>query len=123
MNDKKSQTQDPLKDKSCIPCEGGVPALSLAKKSQLLKQLDKNWSLVDQGSKLELRLEFKDFKAPMEVANKIATIADKQWHHPDLLISYGGLLITLWTHKIGDLVESDFIFAAKVDEVIENYED
>ena len=44
-------------------------------------------------------------------------MADQEDHHPDVLLSYGKVKVTLWTHKIKGLSENDFILAAKIDKV------
>ena len=45
---------------------------------------------------------------------RIAELAEEQWHHPDLYLAWGKVGVELWTHKIDGLSESDFIFAANV---------
>ncbi len=42
-------------------------------------------------------------------------LTEEQGHHPDILLAWGKAEITLWTHKIDGLTESDFIMAAKID--------
>jgi pterin-4a-carbinolamine dehydratase len=42
-------------------------------------------------------------------------VAEEQGHHPDICFGWGRVEVTVWTHKINGLTESDFIFAAKVD--------
>lgn len=51
----------------------------------------------------------------MDFANKIAEIAEKEAHHPDLKIAWGMCAVEIWTHKINGLTESDFILAAKIE--------
>ena len=51
----------------------------------------------------------------MAFTNKIGELAEAQGHHPDIYLAWGKVKITLLTHKIDGLTESDFIFAAKVD--------
>lgn len=108
-----------LKDKQCIPCEGGVPPLEGIRKIELLKQLSDKWKLSEDKKRLFCIYGTNDFKQGMYLAQKIADLADDQWHHPELLISFKFIEITIWTHKINDLVESDYIFAAKVDVLLD----
>jgi len=49
--------------------------------------------------------------------NAIGTVAEEQGHHPDILLKWGKVIVTVWTHKIDGLTESDFILAAKIDEI------
>ena len=57
----------------------------------------------------------------MKLAQKIGAMADEQWHHPELHVGFGHLEVEVWTHKINGLVESDFIFCAKADEIAREY--
>lgn len=102
-----------LADKSCTPCHGGVPALTSAEYEPMLAELD-GWK-VENDKKLIKSLKFDNFKESMNLATKIAEIAEKEGHHPDLLVKWGELRIELWTHKIDGLTESDFVLAAKID--------
>ena len=49
--------------------------------------------------------------------NRAGAIAEEQGHHPDLLLIWGKVEITIYTHKIDGLTESDFILAAKIERV------
>ncbi|MFZ8932860.1 MAG: 4a-hydroxytetrahydrobiopterin dehydratase [Bacteriovoracaceae bacterium] len=107
-----------LHEKKCIPCSGGVPPLPIEEINRFKKDIDPQWELTHENTRLLRKLKLNEMKAPMELALKIAQIADEQWHHPELHIGFGHLDIEIWTHKINALVESDFIFAAKVDQII-----
>jgi 4a-hydroxytetrahydrobiopterin dehydratase len=52
---------------------------------------------------------------PMLFANKVAELAEREGHHPELKISWGAYIAEIWTHKINHLTESDFILAAKIE--------
>jgi 4a-hydroxytetrahydrobiopterin dehydratase len=102
-----------LAEKKCVPCTGGVPALTRNEIAPLLKELN-NWT-VENDKKLIRSFKFDNFAKPMRLAKKIAEIAEHEQHHPDLLVRWGELKVDLWTHKIDGLTESDFILAAKID--------
>ena len=104
-----------LADKSCVPCQGGVPPLSGAEIAPLLAQLA-GWSAVDNHH-LEKTYKLKDFAQALALVNRIGAIAEEQNHHPDIVLAWGRVGVTIWTHKINGLTESDFIFAAKCDRV------
>jgi len=106
---------DKLSGKECVPCKGGIPPLKGEELRKLNKQLE-NWKIVKEHH-LEKEYKFKDFKEALDFTNKVGMLAEEQNHHPDIYLSYGKVKIILWTHKIDGLTESDFIFAAKVDEV------
>lgn len=104
-----------LAEKTCLPCRGGVPPLNAAEIEQLLSQL-RGWQVVG-GKKLVRSIRLENFAQSLELANRIGNIAEEQRHHPDLLVRWGELRIELWTHKIDGLTESDFILAAKIDQI------
>ncbi|MFN2528070.1 MAG: 4a-hydroxytetrahydrobiopterin dehydratase [Candidatus Baltobacteraceae bacterium] len=54
----------------------------------------------------------------MQYVNRVGAMAEEQNHHPDLILTWGKVGITIWTHKIDGLTESDFIFAAKCDALV-----
>ena len=104
-----------LSDKKCIPCEGGIPALTKSDMKQKLKQLDSNWLLVD--NKIQRTFNFVNFKHTMNFVNQVADIAEQEGHHPVMLVEYGKCQIYLWTHSINGLSENDFILASKIDKI------
>lgn len=61
--------------------------------------------------------KFADFKQALAFVNRVGELAEGQGHHPDILLAWGKAEITLWTHKVNGLTESDFIMAAKIDQL------
>ena len=106
-----------LVNKVCVPCRGDVSPLPYKEREVLIKELGNGWALNYKGH-LFKKYPFKDFKAPIAFANKIAELAEREGHHPDLKISWGECAIEIWTHKIDGLTESDFILAAKIEEIL-----
>ncbi len=105
-----------LKSKKCVPCEIGTPPLTKEEIKPLLKQLKLSWEVIE-NKKIKTGFKFKDFLEAMEFVNKIAKLAEKEGHHPDIYISYNKVLITLITHNIRGLSENDFIMAAKIEQL------
>jgi len=105
-----------LADKVCIPCSGGVPPLDNEAIRPLLAALDPAWRVVESHH-LFRRFTFEDFAEALDFTNRLGAIADKQWHHPDILLAWGRVDVSIWTHKIDGLTESDFVLAAKFDRV------
>jgi 4a-hydroxytetrahydrobiopterin dehydratase len=105
-----------LADKTCVPCRGGVPPLKGAPLSETLNQLPERseWSVVDEHH-LVRTYKFPDFKTALAFVNRVGALAEEQGHHPDLLLAWGKVEVTLWTHAVDGLTESDFILAAKID--------
>ena len=102
-----------LAERQCVPCKGGVAPLTEAEIKPLLVQID-DWQAAE-GNRLEKRYKLKNFASALELVNRIGAIAEEQNHHPDILLAWGRVQVTIWTHKINGLTESDFIFAAKCD--------
>ena len=106
-----------LRDKQCVPCQGGVPPLKGAALVNLLQQLPHGWTVVNEHH-LEKVFKFKDFREALEFTNQVGALAEAQGHHPDIHLAWGKVKITVWTHKIDGLTESDFILAAKADRLL-----
>lgn len=104
-----------LADKTCIPCKGGVPALKGKALSDLLAQVP-GWDVPNEHHLYRV-YKFPDFKQALDFVNKVGAIAEEQQHHPDLLLAWGKVEITIYTHKINGLTESDFVLAAKIDQL------
>jgi 4a-hydroxytetrahydrobiopterin dehydratase len=103
-----------LAQKECVPCKGGVPPLEGDELKSYTNQLSGAWRAVNEHH-LEKEFTFKNFREALDFTNKVGELAEQQGHHPDIYLAWGKVKITLWTHKIDGLTESDFVFAAKVD--------
>ncbi len=103
-----------LATKTCVPCKGGIPPLGSAEIATLRAELDSAWEVIAEH---HLRREFKfpDFRTALAFTNQVGAIAEDQGHHPDIYLAWGRVEITIWTHKIDGLHESDFILAAIID--------
>jgi 4a-hydroxytetrahydrobiopterin dehydratase len=104
-----------LADKKCVPCRGGVPPLK-GKELTALHQVVPQWNVVEEHH-LTREYKFPDFAKALEFVNRAGALAEEQGHHPDILLAWGKVQVTLWTHKVDGLTESDFIMAAKIDRV------
>ena len=102
-----------LANKTCVPCKGGTPPLKGEELSELAAQIP-DWEVVEEHH-LERRFRFKNFREALVFVNRVGEMAEEQGHHPDLSFGWGYAAVTVWTHKIDGLTESDFVFAAKTD--------
>jgi 4a-hydroxytetrahydrobiopterin dehydratase len=93
-----------------------VPPLTAAERAPLLADLP-HWDVVD-GHHLLRDYKFKDFVQALEFANRAGQIAEEQGHHPEITVGWGHAAFQIWTHKIDGLTESDFILAAKFDQLL-----
>jgi 4a-hydroxytetrahydrobiopterin dehydratase len=105
-----------LSQKKCVPCEGGVPKLTLAEAESLNSQLITPWTIEDE-MKIFRSFAFENFIETMQFVNRVAEIAEEEGHHPVMHVYYAKVDIELWTHAILGLSENDFILAAKIEEI------
>ena len=106
-----------LAEQRCKPCEGGVPPLTADQAAELLRGLDADWSISEDGLSITRSFEFSQYSQTLGFANAVAWIAISEDHHPVLTIEYGQCHVSITTHAINGLSDNDFICAAKVDRV------
>lgn len=104
-----------LAARHCVPCRGDVPPLKGAALAALLERLGGDWHVVNEHH-LEKAYTFTDFKDALAFTDAVGAIAEREGHHPDIHLSWGRVVLAIWTHKIDGLTESDFVLAAKADE-------
>ena len=102
-----------LATRECIPCRGGVPPLKGDEVEKLSAQVE-GWSVLNEHH-LNKVYKFRDFRESLAFVNRVGELAEQQGHHPDICFGWGRVEISIWTHKIDGLTESDFILAAKID--------
>lgn len=112
----KGEAMTALAERECVPCKGGVPPLKGAELVRLAAELGGGWRVVNEHH-LEKEYPFKDFREALGFTNKVGELAEGQGHHPDIYLAWGKVKLTIWTHKIDGLTESDFVLAAKADRV------
>ena len=104
-----------LAERQCVPCRGGVPPLKGDEVQKLLGQLA-DWQAVDEHH-LVKTYRFQNFRETLGFVNRVGELAEQQSHHPDICFGWGKAEISIWTHKIDGLTESDFVLAAKIDKL------
>ena len=108
-----------LAQKQCAPCHGGTPPLKGDSLQTLFRKLENDWKIIDEHH-LQKDYAFDSYKEAVRFTNLIANLAESEGHHPELLLSFINVRVSIWTHKIDGMVESDFIFAAKSDQIHAN---
>lgn len=103
-----------LLSKKYVPYDSGIKPMSPQEASEILKQTP-DWFIV--GNKITKDFKFPDFKTALDFVNKIGKLAEKERHHPDILLSWGKVNVTLTTHDANGLTENDFNLAAKIDKL------
>lgn len=87
-----------------------------AQADELLAELDNGWQIAERGHLLlEKTYKFKDFAQALDFVNRTGALAEERAHHPDIYLAWGRVRVTIWTHTVKGLTESDFVFAAKCD--------
>lgn len=104
-----------LASKTCVPCHGGVPRLGGAELEAFAGQVP-GWEVV-AGHHLRRRYEFPNFRQSLALVNRLGEVAEREGHHPDISFGWGYCEVTIHTHAIDGLSESDFILAAKIDKL------
>jgi len=104
-----------LASKNCVPCKGGVPPLAGQELESLARQVPE-WKVVE-GHHITRAFKFRNFVEALAFVNKVGALAEQQRHHPDIFLAWGKAEVTTWTHSINGLTESDFILAAKIDQL------
>ena len=104
-----------LARKECVPCKGGIPPLTGEEIAELTPEVPE-WTVVDEHHILRT-YRFPDFAEALAFTNRVGELAEEQGHHPDILLAWGKVEVTIWTHKINGLTVSDFVLAAKIDEL------
>jgi 4a-hydroxytetrahydrobiopterin dehydratase len=115
-------TVQELAKNECLPCKGDVPPLKGEELIVLHAELGDTWDLIEEHH-LTRVYAFKGYKPAVAFTNTVADIAEQQMHHPDILLAWGKVEVTIWTHKIDGLTKSDFFFAAKVEEAFNAQEE
>ncbi len=108
-----------LSKKKCVPCEGNIPPFDTNEIHKYLKKVN-GWDVKSDEKNyfyLIKKFNFENFLESQNFVNKVGNISEKEGHHPDISFGWGYCEIKIFTHAIKGLAESDFILAAKIDEL------
>ena len=105
-----------LSEEGCAPCQNATAPVKGVELKRLSTKLGSGWKVV-KGHHLEREYKFKDFREALAFTNHVGKLAERVQHHPDIYLAWGKVKLTMWTHKVGGLTESDFVFAAKVNQL------
>ena len=92
-----------------------MPPLKGKELVALQKQVD-GWNVVEEHH-ITKAFKFPNFREALKFVNRVGELTEEQAHHPDIFLTWGKVDVTSWTHKIDGLTESDFILAAKIDQL------
>lgn len=108
-----------LSAQQCEACHVGAPSVTDDERKVLLAQIP-HWlpEVKDNVMMLEREYTFKNYKLAWAFANKVSELAETEFHHPAILLEWGKVTVTWWTHAIQGLHKNDFICAAKTDALL-----
>jgi len=107
---------DSLTSQKCVACKADAPKVTDDELVEFIKEIP-DWKPVTEDSMLRLRrvFKFKDYSSAVQFTIKVTDLAEEEDHHPAILLEWGKVEVTWWTHKILGLHKNDFIAAAKTD--------
>ena len=108
-----------LSKKKCVSCNGNTVPFDTTEIHKYLKKVD-GWDVKSDVKKsfyLNKNFKFKNFSESQTFVNQVSNIAEQENHHPDISFGWGYCIIKIFTHAIKGLAESDFILAAKIDQL------
>ncbi len=105
-------------DRKCSTCNPDTPPIEGEKLHRYFNELSDGWTLVDDHQ-LEKSWRFKNFRQALDFTVKIGEMSEVEGHHPEILLTWGKVKVIVFTHAIDALSENDFIWAAKVDKLLE----
>lgn len=108
-----------LAKQECIACHAGAPLVDEPEQARLLQFLP-HWHRPNRNGvqQLEREFTFKNFKQAWDFTNQVAELAEQEQHHPALLLEWGKVTVTWWTHGIKGLHHNDFVMAARTDQLV-----
>jgi len=110
-----------LADEPCEACTSDDDPLTAEEYEGYLDDLRADWTVVDDHH-LHAEYDFEDFRDALEFTYEIGELAEEEWHHPDIALSWGAVDVEMWTHKIDGLHKTDFVMAARMDRIYETYD-
>ena len=105
-----------LKESKCEACTIDAPLVSDSEAKVLLLELD-GWVIENNSgiNQLIKTYKFSNYAESLDFSNKVADLAESEDHHPKIVLEYGSVEVSWWSHKIKGLHKNDFICAAKTD--------
>ena len=102
----------------CVACRRDSPTVTDDEIAEFHPDVPA-WRLTEEGEikRLDRTFTFADFAGALRLATKVGEVAEKEGHHPRLIVEWGRVNVAWWTHKIRGLHRNDFIMAAKTDEL------
>jgi 4a-hydroxytetrahydrobiopterin dehydratase len=109
-----------LIQETCEACRFDAPRVEAQERQVLATQIP-DWECVtvDEVERLRRVFKLKDYTQAVAFTNTIAEMAEREDHHPLIVLEWGKVTVEWWTHKIHGLHRNDFISAAKTDDIFQ----
>ena len=103
-----------LATQKCSPAKADAPHVTHEEVAAFLEQLP-GWQVTKEEdlNKLRKTFFFKQYKDAVAFVERVAASADAHEHHPVIVLEWGRVTISWWTHVLKGLHINDFIMAAK----------
>ena len=77
----------------------------------------KYWTEIEEDgiAKIRLETELENFPMAMDFVQKVGNLAEMADHHPDILVEYKKVTLTLYTHDSNGLTQKDFSLARQIE--------
>ena len=111
-----------LHQTKCVACRAGEPTVTEDEIKTLHPQIPE-WQVkeVDGIKRLERVFKFRTFDRAIKFIDHVARVAEKENHHPRIVVEGANVTLHWWTHKVKGLHMNDFIMAAKMDKLSKLY--
>jgi len=91
-----------------------MPAEKLSEQ-QIARQIENVPEWDELNGEIQRTYQFPDFNASIAFVNQLAEHAERVQHHPDILIRYNKVTLTVSTHDAGGITDKDFQLASAAD--------
>ena len=107
-----------LLSEKCVACRRDAPLVT-DEEATALTPLIPDWERHEHDGVPRLVRTFRvpNFREALAFSQRVGDLAEEEGHHPALLIEWGKVTVSWWTHKIRGLHRNDYIMAAKTDEL------
>ena len=107
-----------LSQSSCEACRVDAPVLSEQEIKELASQIP-SWMVHEEDGikRLICSFAFSSYEDSVNFTNKVAELAEQEDHHPEIVLEWGNVTVSWWSHKINGLHKNDFICASKTDDL------
>tara|TARA_Y100001970_G_scaffold245009_1_gene311682 strand:+ start:376 stop:717 length:342 start_codon:yes stop_codon:yes gene_type:complete len=107
-----------LSQSSCEACRLDAPVLSEQEIRELAPQIP-SWIVHEEDGikRLICSFAFSSYEDSVNFTNKVAKLAEQEDHHPEIVLEWGNVTVSWWSHKIKGLHKNDFICASKTDDL------